>query len=380
MDWKIPLFKTYSDQQDINAVSEIIKRGTSWADGPEVIKFEKKISNYFKIPHAVSFNSGTSALHTLLSTYNIKEKEVIVPSFTFIATCNSVVMAKGIPVFAECEKETFGLDAKDVENKITPKTKAIIIVHYAGCPARDTLLIKKIAEKNNILLIEDAAEAFGATIDGKKVGTIGDGAIFSFCQSKIISTGEGGAAITNSEKNYEKMKLIRSHGRFEINQGDYFSKTENNDYISLGHNFRISTMGAALGISQLEKIKEIKDMRIKNAEYLTNELSKIKGITSPPTNKKNIHVYQLYTIQLENQSTRNKLQKYLESKKIMSKVYFTPIHLNTYYKLKYGYKKGDLPITESISDTVLTLPMFPHITKKELNEIITHIKEFFNEK
>jgi perosamine synthetase len=380
LEWKIPLFKTYSDQQDIKAVSEIIKRGTYWADGPEVIKFEKKISNYFKIPYTVSFNSGTSALHTLLSTYNIKEKEIIVPSFTFIATCNAVVMAKGIPVFAECEKETFGLDAKDVENKITSKTKAIILVHYAGCPARDTLSIKKIAKKNNILLIEDAAEAFGATINGEKVGTIGDGAIFSFCQSKIISTGEGGAAITNSEKIYEKMKLIRSHGRFEINPGDYFSKTENNDYISLGHNFRIPTMSAALGISQLEKLDKIKDMRIKNAEYLTNNLAKIKEITTPPINKKNIHVYQLYTIQLKDKATRNKLQKYLENKKIMSKIYFAPIHLNTYYKLKFEHKKGDLPITESISDTVLTLPMFPHITKKELDEIIMHIKDFFNEK
>ena len=380
MNWKIPLFKTYSDQQDINAVSKVIKRGTFWADGPEIIEFEKRISDYFNVPHALSFNSGTSALHALLSAYNIKEKEVIVPSFTFIATCNSVVMAKGIPIFAECEEETFGLDAKDVEKKITNQTKAIILVHYAGCPARDTMLIKKIAEKNNILLIEDAAEAFGATIDGLNVGTIGNGSIFSFCQSKIISTGEGGVAITNSKEIHEKMKLIRSHGRFEINHGDYFSKTEKNDYITLGHNFRISTMGAALGISQLEKIENIKKMRIKNSEYLNKKLSEINGIKTPFTNKNNVHVYQLYTIQLENKSIRDKLQKYLEERKIMSKVYFAPIHLNTYYKKKYRYKENDLPKTEHISNTVLTLPMFPHITKKELNEIITHIREFFNEK
>ena len=377
VEWKIPLFKMYSDQEDLEAVSKIIKRGMFWADGPELREFEQKVAEYIGTKHALSFNSGTSALHILLSAYNIKNREVIVPSFTFISTANSIPMAKGIPVFAEIEGETCGLDVEDVKKRITPKTKAIILVHYGGQPARDTIKIRDLAKKNNILLIEDAAEAFGASIDGKKVGTFGDGAIFSLCQSKIITTGEGGIAITTSKEVNEKMKLMRSHGRVEENDGDYFSQTEDNDYIILGHSLRLPSVSAALGISQLEKVEKIKEMRIKNAEYLTKKLSKVKEITLPNQVKGFTHLYQMYTIKLKDKETRDRLQEHLKEKGIMTKVFFPPIHLKTFYKKKYGFKKGYLPKTEEISEKVLTLPMFPHITKEERDQIIDNIKEFF---
>jgi perosamine synthetase len=377
VEWKIPLFKMYSDQEDLEAVSKIIKRGMFWADGPELREFEQKVAEYIGTKHALSFNSGTSALHILLSAYNIKNKEVIVPAFTFISTANSIPMARGIPVFAEIEEETFGLDVEDVKKRITPKTKAIILVHYGGQPARDTKKIRDLAKKNNLLLIEDAAEVFGASIDGKKVGTFGDGAIFSLCQSKIITTGEGGIAITTSKEVNEKMKLMRSHGRVEENDGDYFSQVKDNDYIILGHSLRLPSVSAALGISQLEKIEKIKEMRIKNAEYLTKNLSKIKEIKTPTQVKGFTHLYQMYTIKLKDKETRDNLQKHLKENGIMTKVFFPPIHLKTFYTKKYGFKKGYLPKTEGISERVLTLPMFPHITKEELDKIIDNIKEFF---
>lgn len=375
MKWKIPLFKTYSDQNDIDAVTEIIKRGTYWATGSEVEEFEKKLAEFVGAKYCLVFNSGTSALHTLLLCYDIKDKEVIVPSFTFVATANAVMLAGGKPVFAESEPDTFSLDVEDVKKRITKDTKAIIILDYGGFPARDTLKLKKFAEENGLLLISDSAESLGSSIDGKKVGTFGHSAIFSFCQGKVISTGEGGAIITNSKEIYEKAKLIRSHGRLELAE-DYFASTGDNDYIQVGYNYRMPTMLAALGISQLNKIKKIIEMRRKNAHYLNENLSKIKGISVLKEIKGHFQVYQMYTIRLENEKIRNGLQDFLSQKGIMTKVYFSPVHLKTIYKKAYGYKEGDLPKTEALSKRVLTLPLYPNLNKKELDFIISSIKEF----
>jgi len=379
MEWKIPLFKTYSDQDDIDSVTEIIRRGTYWAVGPEIEEFEKRIAEYIGTKYALTFNSGTSALHTLLLAHDVKDKEVIVPSFTFIATANAVVLAGGIPVFAEVENETFGLDAEDVKNKITEKTKAILPIHYGGFPCKDIEKLREIADKNNILLIEDAAESIGSNINGKNVGTFGDSAMFSFCQNKVLATGEGGLIVTESRDIYEKAKFIRCHGRVE-NADDYFSSIDENDYIMVGYNFRMPTMIAALGISQLNKIQKIIDMRRRSGHYLSKHLSQINSITIPKEVEGHYQVYQMYTIQLPSKEVRDSLQEHLSKNGIMSKVYFYPLHLKTIYSKQYGNKEGDLPKTELLSDTVLNIPLFPEITQEELDYIINIINEFFEGK
>ncbi|MBD3249385.1 aminotransferase class I/II-fold pyridoxal phosphate-dependent enzyme [Candidatus Woesearchaeota archaeon] len=376
MTWKIPLFKTYSDEEDINAVTEVIKRGTFWAVGPEIEEFEKKLADYLGIKYALTFNSGTSALHTLLLAHDVKGKEVIVPSFTFIATSNAVILAGGIPVFAESESETFGLDADDVKKKITDKTKAIIPLHYGGFPSRDTKKLREIADENNLLLIEDAAESLGSSIDGKKVGTFGDSAMFSFCQNKVLATGEGGLIVTDSREIYEKAKLLRSHGRVEESE-DYFSNTGDNDYIQVGYNFRMPTILAALGISQLAKTQKIIDLRRSHGHYLSKNFSEIEEITVPKELEGHYQVYQMYTIQLPDQETRDALQKHLSDAGIMSKVYFNPVHLKTIYKKRYAYSEGDLPFTENMSKNVLNVPLYPEIKKENLDYMIKSIKEFF---
>ncbi|MFH1642148.1 MAG: DegT/DnrJ/EryC1/StrS family aminotransferase [Nanoarchaeota archaeon] len=376
MKWKIPLFKTYSDQEDIDAVSEIIKRGTYWADGPEIREFEKKIAEFLGIRYALAFNSGTSALHTLLLAHGIKDKEVIVPSFTFIATSNAVVLAGGKPIFAESESDTFGLDAEDVKKRITDQTKAIIQLHYGGFPSRDIQKLRKIADDNNVLLIEDAAESLGASIDDKKVGTFGHSAIFSFCQNKVLSTGEGGLIVTDLQDIYEKAKLMRSHGRVELTD-DYFSSTGDNDYIQAGYNFRMPTMLAALGLSQFNKIKKIVDLRREHAHYLSEHLSKITDITVPKELDGHYQVYQMYTLQLKDSETRDGLQGHLTNKGIMTKVYFNPVHLKTIYTTNYGCKEGDLPNTESLSKRVLNIPLYPSMKTEELDYMIKTIQEFF---
>jgi perosamine synthetase len=373
MTWKIPLFKTYWDEEDIKSVADVIKRGSYWATGPEIEEFEDKLSEYIGTKYAVTFNSGSSALHALLLAYDLKQgDEIIVPSFTFIATANAPLFVGAKPVFAEIEDRTYGLDPEDVKEKITNKTKAIMPIHYGGCSCLIREL-KEIAEDHNLLLIEDAAESLGAKIKDKKVGTFGDSAMLSFCQNKVISTGEGGAIVTNSKEICEKLKLIRSHGRLETQ--DYFSSTGYMDYITLGYNFRMPTMVAALGLSQLNKIDKVIKMRRDKAGYMTEKLSKNKEITLPIPPPDYFHVYQMYAMRINN-NLRDGLMKYLSEKGIMTKVYFPPIHLTHFYRNEFGYKGGELPITEEISDQVLSLPLYPTLTEKKIDYIIEKINNF----
>lgn len=371
MSWKIPLFKIYWDEDDVKQVEQGIRSGMNWAVGPQVKEFEELIKEKVETKYAVTFNSGTSALHSLFLAHNIGNgDEVIVPSFTFIATANSPLFVGAKPVFADIEEETLGLDPESVKEMITDKTKAIMPIHYGGCPCK-IREIKEIAEDHDLILIEDTAEAMGAKINGKMVGTFGDSAILSFCQNKIITTGEGGAVITDSEDIYEKLNLIRSHGRLE--HSNYFTSLEPFDYIELGFNFRMSNLTASLGITQINKLDKIIEMRREKSLYLNETLSEIDGINPiiPPDDY--YHVYQLYTAIAKN---RDDLMSHLSDNSIMSKVYFDPVHLTHFYKnvLKYKCK---LPVTEKISKKVITLPMYPSISKSDMDFIIKEIAEFY---
>ena len=212
-------------------------------------------------------------------------------------------------------------------------------------------------------MIEDAAESLGAKIGNKKVGTFGDSAMLSFCQNKIITAGEGGAIVTDSRELYEKLKLLRSHGRLETQ--DYFSSSEIMDYITLGYNFRMSNITAALGIAQLRKADKSIEMRRKNVEYLIMRLKDAREIIIPKSTKDYYNVYQMFTIRVSANS-RNELVKYLEDKGVMTKVYFTPVHLTHFYKNELGYT-CKLPVTEKLSKQVLTLPLYPTLTKEEID-------------
>jgi perosamine synthetase len=375
----IPLFKIYWDNEDIEKVNSVIKRGAYWTTGPAAEEFESKISDYIGSEYCVTFNSGTSALHSILLAYGIAEgDEVIVPSFTFIATANAPLFTGAKPIFADIEEKTFGLDPQDVEKRITNRTRAIIPVHFGGSPCLINEL-KDIAEDHNLLLIEDAAESFGGMINNQKLGTFGDSAMFSFCQNKIITTGDGGCITTNSKDVYEKLKLIRSHGRQETS--NYFSSAEFMDYVTLGYNFRISDITAALGVSQINKVDRIIQMRRNNAKYLTNRLSSIEEISviNPP--KGYFHVYQMYTIRVAGgPQNRNALMKHLSDEGIGTKVYFHPVHLMHFYRNKFGYKGGELPCTEELSNQVLSLPMYPTLTKAEMDYIAKAISRYFSEK
>jgi len=374
IEWKIPLFKIYWDDEDIRAVTKVIKRGTYWATGPEIEEFEKKVAEYVGRKYAVAFNSGTSALHAILLAYGIGQgDEVIVPSFTFISTANAPLFVGAKPVFAEIEEKTYGLDPEDVKERITNKTKAIMPIHYGGSPCLHIKDLKEIAQDQGLLLIEDAAESLGARIENEMVGSFGDAAMFSFCQNKVITTGEGGIIVTDSKEIYEKLKLICSHGRLET--AGYFTSSGQVDYITLGYNFRMPTMIAALGLSQMEKIDDIVKMRRERAKYYNSLLQKIGRVTLPFETEYLYHVYQMYTIRLDGYG-RDKLKEHLARKGIFTKVYFDPVHLTRFYREKFGYKEGTLPMTEEISKKVLTLPMYATLKKEEIDYIAKSIREF----
>jgi len=373
---KIHLFKIFWDDEDVLAVNEVIKSGMYWTNGTKNKEFEKMIAEYVGTRYAVVFNSGTSALHAAVLAHGIKEgDEAIVPSFTFIATANALLFTGAKPVFADIETVTFGLDPEDVKEKITDKVKAIIPVHYGGSPCLIREL-KEIAEDHNLILMEDATESLGAKIKNQKVGTFGDSAVISFCQNKVVTTGEGGAVVTNSKEIYKKLMLIRSHGRLE--NSDYFATWKEMDYITLGYNYRMSDITAALGIAQLKKIDKIIQMRRRNAEQMNRRLSKIKNILPPKPPSDYYHIYQMYTVRVkEGKKTRDNLAKHLADMEIATKVYFYPVHLTHFYKNELGYN-CKLPATEEISEQVLTLPVYPSLTTKEIDYIVEETGTFLS--
>jgi len=374
-DWKIPLYKIFTDDEDLNLIAKVIQRGNNWALGPEIEEFENALKNYVGVDYCLTLNSGTSALHSALLANEIGlNDEVIVPSFSFISTANSVLFVGGKPIFADIEEDTFGLSPSSITSKKTSQTKAIIPMDYGGLSC-NIFEINQLAKDNNLVLIEDAAESLGSTIHGKKVGSQSDCAIFSFCGNKVLTTGEGGAVVTNSKKIYEKIKLLRSHGRTDFST-NYFDNENDSQYTSLGYNWRMSSLTAALGISQINKLDKLIKMRQDVASTLSNGLSKFKEISTfnPPSGYE--HIFQIYTIRLSSHELRNKLHDFLTTKQIFSKVYFFPIHLTDFYKHKFSSIES-LPITESIANQILTIPLYPNMTKEEISYVLDSFNEFF---
>lgn len=365
---EIPLFKTYWDESDIEAVNASIRRGTQWAEGPNIEAFERALCEYTGTRYAVVFNSGTSALHAAMLSLGIGPgDEVIVPSFTFIATANCVLMVGAKPVFADIETETLGLDPQDVERKITSKTKAIIPVHYAGMPCRIENLLRVAV---HIPVVEDACEALGATvgllINGRRVdqrvGTFGDVGVYSFCQSKIISTGEGGALVTSDYDLAEEARFFRSHGRDE------------GTFVCLGYNWRMPDMNAALGLSQLAKIDKLIAMRQEVAKAYHERLpSQVTVPNLPAFRMTNVYpgnwAYQMFPVLVKD---RNGLMNHLKERGIASKVYFHPVHQSPYYQ-SLGYRDS-LPVTKDVASKVLSLPIWPGF--EDVERVCDAVKEF----
>jgi len=268
-------------------------------------------------------------------------------------------------------RKLFGFDTFEgfTQPNIKDKTSGAQHMKKHGLKFPSYEILKKMIE------FYDRNRALGSSVKGKKVGSIADSSIFSFCGNKVLTTGEGGAIVTNTKEIYEKLKLIRSHGR--VDAKNYFDDIGETKYLGIGYNWRMSTITACLGITQLAKLDKIIKMRQENAKHISSNLSKFSEIQvlEPPNDYE--HIYQMYTIRLIDKNIRDKLQKYLFTKKIFSKVYFNPIHLSSYYKKEFNTYEGMLPVTEKISEQVLTLPIYPNMTHEEKTYLTDSISEFF---
>jgi perosamine synthetase len=371
MENHVPLFEIDWTDRDVEYVTNSITRGGYWADGPYVSEFEARIEEHLGVEEAVVVNSGTSALVCALRAHGIDAgDEVILPSFTFIATANAVELVGGKPVFADIERETYGLDPEAVRRQITSATAAVLPVHPYGGPCRIESLAA-IAAENDLTLVEDAAEVFGATLGDRKLGTIGDSAALSFCQNKIITTGEGGAVVTDDPEVARRAELYRSHGRASE---EYFYSGESGEYVDVGGNLRMSDLTASLGCAQIERVERLVADRRRVASRLTDRLETVPGV-EPHTADAGQHVYQLYTVTFDERIDRATVLAALDDHGVAAKPYWDPpVHLTRWYRQEHGHEPGDLPVTEDIAGRVLSLPMHPNLTDAEIDRIVTAVE------
>lgn len=371
MNTSIPLFEIPWDERVVANAVESVSRGTYWANGPFVDEFEAGLEEYLDVDHAITVNSGTTALVAALTAHGIGEgDEVIVPSFTFIATANAVRLVGATPVFADVERETYGLDPDDVAELLGPETAAILPIHPYGAPCAIDALAE-IAADANVPLIEDAAEAFGADADGRPLGTIGDSAAFSFCQNKVLPTGEGGAVVTDDDDLARRLEAYRSHGRVSE---DYFESAGSGEYAGLGTNARMSDLVASVGCAQLESVEAYIADRRRVADRLSSGLESIAGVEPHTAAGRGRHVYQLYTVTLGRDVDRRRVIEALEDRGIASKVYWDPpVHLTRAYR-SYGYESGSLPATEDVASRVLSLPIHPDLRPEEIRRIVDGVR------
>ncbi len=361
----IPIAKPLIGDEEINAVTEVLKSGML-ASGKEVKEFEKEFAQYLGAKHGIAVVNGTAALDVALKALRIGPgDEVITTPFTFIASANSILFQGAKPVFADIDPKTYNLDPNEVLEKITDKTKTIVVVHLYGQPA-DMKAFKEIAEDHKLYLIEDCAQAHGAEFNGQKVGTFGDIAAFSFYPTKNMTTGEGGMVVTNDDELAKKADLIRNHGQAE----KYL-------HVELGYNLRMTNIAAAIGRAQLKKLDGWNKKRIENARLLTGGISKIDGLTPPYVDERVKHVFHQYVIKVEEEFplSREDLMAKLGEKGIGTAVHYPiPVHHQPFYQ-KLGYPKDICPNAIEASKKVLSLPVHPAVSEEDIAYIINTLRE-----
>lgn len=362
------LFRSYADETDVEAVTDVIRRGTWWANGPEIDEFERRIAGVTGTEHAVAFNSGTTALYANLLAHDVTDGEVIVPSFTFPATANAVVAAGAMPVFADIERDTLALSAESVQAKLSEETRAIMPIHFGGNVARDIQELREIAADEDLFLLEDACHSLGASLDDEPVGSFGSAASFSFCFNKLLSTGEGGMIVTDSAEVRDALHRIRSHGR-----------DSGGNTVTYGYNFRMASMNAALGVAQVERIDEVISRRREMAEFLNDRLAGLSGTKAPlpPDGQERVYLY--YNLRLDSRERQQRLADHLDDRGVPSRVTYETVHLTPYYREEWGYTSGDLPVTESMAGRVLSLPFHPHLENDDLEYIVEAVQSGLNE-
>jgi len=327
----------------------------SYEGGAQVRSFEGKVRKLIGAKHVVAVNSGTAALHTVLMAFGVKPgDEVVVPSFTFLATANVVLACGAKPVFVDI-KDDYNMDPDEIRKAITKKTKAVIPVHIYGYPA-DMDEIREIAASKSVRVIEDAAESLGATYKGTQTGKLSDAGCFSLYATKVVTSGEGGAVSTDDDELADLLRLVRNHGQVH----GYDSR-------HLGFNYRLPEMSAALASIQMDRLGGFLRARAKNAKYLMESLASVDGASFTQDAGDRTHVFYLFTLYLK--KNRKKILKALNAAGVGAAVYWpTPVHKTPLY-VKLGYSKKTLRRTEEATRRVISLPVYPGLTADELHKV-----------
>jgi perosamine synthetase len=366
--------RQWVDQDDIEAVVKVLQ-GDWLTTGPSVSEFEEAVSAYIGVNEAVAVNTGTAALHAAAFAAGIGPgDEVIVPPLTFVASANCVLYLGGKPVFADVRADTLNIDPTEVEKKITPRTKAIIVVDLTGQPC-DHDAIKKLAQKHNLLVIEDAAHALGATYKGKKVGVLQDLTTLSFHPVKHITTAEGGMVLTQDLEMAKRIRSFRHHG-IDV---DLHKRNIANlwiyDVVNLGHNYRIPDVNCALGISQLRKLDSWLVRRREIAKRYNNAFSDLPQVEIPYVMSDCDPAWHLYIIRLNLDKLRvgrETIYRALRAENIGVNVHYIPVHWLSYYQ-NLGYQKGECPVAEQEYERLITIPLFPAMSDQDVEDVINAV-------
>jgi perosamine synthetase len=369
--------KQWIDDKDIERVIEVLK-GDYLTTGPYVKEFEDKVASYVGAKYAVAVCNGTAALHMACYAAGITTgDEVLVPAMTFAASSNCALYCGGIPVFVDIDPKTYNIDLKDLESKITEKTKAIIPVDFTG-QSVDMDRIMEIADKFGLIVIEDGAHALGSEYKGKKVGTGAHMTEFSFHPVKPITTGEGGVVVTDNKEFYEKMMLFRTHGitrnneLMTCNEGPWYY-----EQIDLGCNYRITDLQCALGTSQMNRVDEFVNKRREIVSIYNKALKEVCEIVTPYEEEFSNSGWHIYVIKLKLEKLkvgRKEIFQALIAENIGVNVHYLPVYLHPYYQ-KLGYKKGLCPNAEQLYECMITLPLFPKMEQKDIEDVINAVKK-----
>jgi len=376
--------KQWIDEEDKRAVLDVLE-SDFLTQGPKVEEFEQAICKYTGAKYCVAVSNGTAALHLAVACLDIKKGyEGITTPITFVASANCLIYNGLTPVFADIDEKTYNIDPEEIEKAITPKTKVIIPVDFAGQSA-DMKKIAEIAKKNKLYVIEDAAHAIGSTYkDGSKVGSCKYSTLttFSFHPVKTITTGEGGAITTNNEKLYVKLLLLRSHGitkdpsALGKNPGPWYYEMQ-----TLGFNYRMCDIQAALGVSQIKKLSSFKRRRREIVGRYNQAFKKLKNIITPYEEDGLKSAFHLYVLKIDFKAigkSRVDVMHLLKEKNIGTQVHYIPVHTQPYYKEKFGTKEGDCPESENYYAEALSLPLFPKMTDFDIKYVIEKVKSILN--
>ena len=378
----LPYCRPYFDDDELNRVADVLKSGW-WTKGSVTREFEKVFAEYVGAKYAVAVNSCTAAMHIALVAKGIGEgDEVISTPMTFCSTINTIVHTGAKPVLVDIDSKTGLIDVDKIEAAITEKTKAIVPVHYAG-QSCDMDKINAIAEKYGLFVLEDCAHALSTEYKGKKIGSMGNACAYSFYVTKNISTAEGGMLTTDDEELYEKASVLSLHGMSKNAWSRYGTKGDwKYEVCDPGFKYNLTDIAAALGIAQMNKLDEMQDIRTKYAEIYNKAFDKIDGITYLKDNGLGKNSAHLYVIQIDKNKfdiDRDTFIELLKEYNIGTSVHFIPICMHPYYINNFGYKKGDFPETEKMFEGIISLPLYPSMTREDVMYVIEAVREIARE-